>query len=235
MDFTAEEYEQRDDARLAEILTGPPLTWVFVGDSITQGVTHTHGRRGYVEHFAERLRGELRRVKDAVINSGVAGATVGDVLPEFHWRIGRFAPDVVLAMLGTNDALGVGEDGIRAFRYDLGQLVERSRDLGATVVLQTPPPAGTGDERDADALGAYADEVRSLAAERGVPLVDHAAVWRRADAAGPAPAGWLDDAVHPNARGQHELALALFERLGVFDPGSAVCSLRLEDPAPTAG
>lgn len=231
MDFTAEEYERRDAARLAEILAGPPLTWVFAGDSITQGVSHTHGRRSFVEHFAERLRGELGRTRDAVINSGVAGSTVADLLPEFHWRIGRFAPDVVVAMFGTNDAVAATEGGVRAFRYDLGQLVERSRDLGATVILQTPPPVGAGDERDPGAIAAYADEVRAVAGELGVPFVDHAAVWSRAGLPGQAPGGWLDDTVHPNARGQHELALALFERLGILDPASPVCTLRLDETA----
>lgn len=60
MDFTADEYARRDADRLREILSGPPVTWVFLGDSITQGVVHTHGHRGYVEHFAERVRGEPR-------------------------------------------------------------------------------------------------------------------------------------------------------------------------------
>lgn len=234
MDFTAEEYEQRDAARLAEILAGPPLTWVFVGDGITQAVSHTAGWRGYVEHFAERLRGELGRVKDAVINSGVAGSTVAEVLPEFHWRIGRFAPDVVVAMFGTNDALAQSPGGVREFRYDLGQLVERSRDLGAMVVLQTPPPVATGDEREPAIVAEYVDEVRSVAEELGVPLVDHVAVWHAAGSQGEPPASWLDDTVHPNARGQHQIALTLFDRLGVLDPESPVCALRLDGVPTTA-
>jgi hypothetical protein len=57
MDFTADEYARRDTARLREILAGPPVTWVFAGDSITQGCTHTHGGRSYDVHFAERVRG----------------------------------------------------------------------------------------------------------------------------------------------------------------------------------
>ncbi|MDN5795566.1 MAG: SGNH/GDSL hydrolase family protein [Intrasporangium sp.] len=234
MDFTAEQYEQRDAARLAGMLAGPPLTWVFVGDSITRGVGHTRGRRNFVEHFAERLCGELGRDRDAIINSAVDGATVADVLDEFHWRIGRFAPDVVLAMYGTNDALVEREGGSRAFRYDLGQLVGRSRDLGATVILQTPPPVDAGDQRDPETVAVYAAEVRSVARELGVPLVDHAEVWREATTREPVMAEWLDDTVHPNARGQHALALALFERLGVLDPDSAVCSLRLEGAVASA-
>lgn len=230
MDFTAEEYEQRDAARLAEILAGPPLTWVFVGDSITQGVTHTHGWRGFVEHFAERVRGELGRARDAVVNSGVAGAVVSDVLPEFHWRAGRFAPDVVVVMFGTNEALVQSEGGVREFHYDLVQLVERSRDLGATVILQTPPPIADPGGADPAVGPAYAEEVRTVATELGVPLVDHALLWARAGAEGAPPAEWFDDSVHPNARGQHEIALALFDRLGILDPSSPVCSRRIIEP-----
>ena len=54
MDFTADEYVRRDADRLREVLVGPPVTWTFIGDSITQGVAHTHGWRNYVELFAER-------------------------------------------------------------------------------------------------------------------------------------------------------------------------------------
>ncbi len=160
MDFTADEYARRDADRLREVLAGPPVTWVFLGDSITQGVHHTYGRRGYVEHFAERVRGELDRRADAVINSGVSGTTTEDLLPEFHWRAGRFAPDVVFVMFGTND-LTAGENGIRGFRFRLDQIVQRSRDVGATVVLQTPPPVQPDGSRTPE-LAAVVRRCRAL-------------------------------------------------------------------------
>ena len=160
MDFTADEYARRDADRLREILSGPPVTWVFLGDSITQGVAHTRGHRNYVEHFAERVRGELGRRGDTVVNSGVSGATAEDLLSEFHWRAGRFAPDVVFAMYGTNDILA-GEDGVRGFRYRMDQIVQRSRDVGATVVLQTPPPVLEGEGRTPRHLALYAEAVLS--------------------------------------------------------------------------
>ena len=139
MDFTADEYVRRDVDRLREVLAGPPVTWTFIGDSITQGVTHTHGWRNYVELFAERVRGELDRRGDAVINSGVSGSTTQDLLAEFDWRAGRFAPDVLFVMFGTNDMTD-DEEGVRGFRFRLDQIIQRGRDVGATMVLQTPPP-----------------------------------------------------------------------------------------------
>ena len=50
-----------------------PVMWVITGDSITHGALHTLGWRSYPEHFAERVRWELRRVRDIVINTGISG------------------------------------------------------------------------------------------------------------------------------------------------------------------
>lgn len=44
-----------------------PLTWVFYGDSITHGLSHTFGHRDYAELFAERVRYELGRAMDIII------------------------------------------------------------------------------------------------------------------------------------------------------------------------
>lgn len=231
MDFTADEYARRDADRLREILSGPPVTWAFLGDSITQGVTHTHGYRCYVEHFAERVRGELGRRGDTVVNSGVSGATTEVLLPEFHWRAGRFAPDVVFVMFGTNDILA-GEDGVRGFRFRIDQIVQRSRDVGATVVLQTPPPVLEEGGRNPRLISLYAEAVREVARDLGVLVVDHAGAWHDAAAAAGddvAPAGWLDDAFHPGARGHHQMTLTLLSTLGIAASDSAVCSLVVED------
>lgn len=224
MDFTAAEYAQRDADRLREILAGPPVTWVLIGDSITQGVVHTHGLRSYAEHFAERVRGELGRLGDAVVNSAVAGSTSEDVLPEFHWRVGRFGPDVVLVMFGTNDATE-GLDGVRGYRYRIDQIVQRSRDVGALVVLQTPPPVLPGDTRDPEVVAAYADAVRAVADGLGTLLVDHHAHWTEAGS----PQDWFADPFHPNAAGHVELARTLLRGLRIDDPSSGVYSQALAE------
>jgi lysophospholipase L1-like esterase len=53
-----------------------PITWVFVGDSITHGARHTNGWRSYSEHFAERMRWEMKRYTDTVINTGITNDTI---------------------------------------------------------------------------------------------------------------------------------------------------------------
>jgi acyl-CoA thioesterase I len=208
-----------DDARLHRLLAGSdPVTWVFVGDSITEGVVHTHGRRSFVEHFAERTRGELGRVGDVVINTGISGDHTEDVLAGFADRVARFHPDVVVVLLGTNDSVE-GSSGRAGFADRLAEIVRRVRDLGAVPVLQTPPPVDTAAASERADLPAYADLVRRVAREHDVMLVDHYAHWLAAGN-GTAPARWLDDPIHPNGRGHLEMAGRIFDRLGILDPHS---------------
>ena len=70
-------------------------TWVFTGDSITQGVHHTHGSRSWVELVSERVRWELSRVQDIVVNSGVSAWTAPEISADFEYLVGRFAPQVL--------------------------------------------------------------------------------------------------------------------------------------------
>ena len=169
-----------DDRTVGRRLEGPaPVTWVFVGDSITHGSTHTNGRRSFVEHFAERTRAELGRVDDVVINTGISGDRTEDVLAGFADRVGRFEPDVVVVMLGTNDSVD-GPSGRAGFADRLAEIVTRVRGLGAIPVLQTPNPVDEAAAPERDDLPAYVDVVRTLARERDVMLVDqHRTLARR--------------------------------------------------------
>jgi lysophospholipase L1-like esterase len=206
-----------DESTIARHFDGSaPVTWVFVGDSITHGSSHTHGRRSFVEHFAERTRTELGRVGDVVINTGISGDRTADVLAGFDARVRRFHPDVVVVLLGTNDSVE-GPGGRDGFRARLSRIVSRVRDLGAVPVLQTPPPADPAAARGHDDLGAYVDLVRDVAGSHDVVLVDHYAHWLEAGDGGP-PDAWLDDPIHPNGLGHLEMARTIFRRLHVFDP-----------------
>src|SRR5581483_4932046 len=75
-----------------------PAIWLFTGDSITHGALHTLGWRSYPEHFAERVRWEMRRMRDVVINTGISGDTTNGLLADFEWRVLQFKPTVVSIM-----------------------------------------------------------------------------------------------------------------------------------------
>lgn len=92
----------KDQALLGEKIAdkNKPITWVITGDSITHGAWYTEGGRSYTEHLAERVRGELLRFRDFVINTGVSGEVATGLLKDFDWRVLRFKPDVVSINLG---------------------------------------------------------------------------------------------------------------------------------------
>lgn len=189
-----------------------PLTWVFTGDSIVQGLVHTHGARCWVQHVEERIRGELGRRLDVVVNTGVAGWTAPLVLDALDHLALRFAPHVVSVALGMNDA-GIGAGGVAGFATDLSDIATRVTESGAALILHTPSladPAVPGHE----ALAAYAQGVRDVAASTGAILVDHTAHWQHRFGAD-RPLAWLDDPFHPNAEGHRQMAELTLRTLGL--------------------
>jgi lysophospholipase L1-like esterase len=209
--------DRPQEPRVADLLTvNRPLTWVFTGDSITQGIRHTWGARAWVEHVHERVRWERGRWPDGIVNTGVAGWAAPDVLDRFDVLVGRFRPDVVSIALGMNDSMA-GPRGLPRFVTSLTALVDASAALGAVVVLHTPNTVGWEVANEAGDVAGYAQGVRDVAAARGVQVVDHHARWRDRFGGDP-PHPWLDDGVHPNAEGHRQLAAAFFEAVGLGPP-----------------
>lgn len=201
-----------------------PLVWLFTGDSVTQGARHTFGWRDYTELFAERVRLELGRSRDAVINTAVSGRRVADLAADVEWSVLRHRPDVVVLMFGLNDCVR-DTDGVSGFRQRLSGVADRVRsEAGAEVLLQTPNLPGPGDPERQKALPAYVDAIREVAAGRGIPLVDHVPVWE--DAAGRGVLEhWTGHGCHPNEYGHRAIARRLIGELGLGSPPSAVLDL----------
>lgn len=207
----------------------PPRTWLFYGDSITHGVLHTAGARCFSEHFTERLRFELERPDDVVLNTACSGHNTRQMLSHFPLRVARFKPDVLLLMAGMNDCNSRLADGqyvpLDEFCANLASMISAVRGWGGEVILQTVTPVlpDQAPERELT-LPQYNAAMRSLAAELAVPLIDHAAVWEALAAKLPA---YMADAFHPNAYGHILLAYTLFRALGVFDEAAPSCGLYL--------
>ncbi|WP_327064848.1 SGNH/GDSL hydrolase family protein [Kitasatospora sp. NBC_01302] len=192
-------------------LSGEPMTWVMTGDSITQAVLHTHGARGWVEHVHERVRWQLDRLTDVVVNTGVSAWRASDVLAAYDHLIGRFEPDVLSISLGTNDARA-GLAGLAEFRESMSAIIARAD--GAQIVLHTPVLVSLAGRAARAELPAYCQAVREIAAETGALLVDHEAYWlaRFPDSD---PIAWLDDPAHPNAVGHRHMADHTLRTLGL--------------------
>ncbi len=212
-----------------------PWTWVFYGDSITQGAAHTHGWRSFQEIFAERLRHELKRPMDRVVNSGNSGQTTRELLSEkqYDWQVRSLKPDVVILMVGMNDIVsGRTPD---AFRENLGVLVDRVRGDGAIVVLQTSNTIQKVENPNTDylkkyliryeQLPQYMEIVREVAAKKDTLLVDNFAHWSNQAASPEVLASWLGETIHPGPRGHQEIAIQLLKTLDMYSPQSRCCTL----------
>ena len=214
---TAEEQFQPIKALLAG---KDPVTWVFTGDSITHGALHTMGWRSYPEHFAERVRWELRRVRDIVINTGISGDRMPRLLQDAEWRVHRFRPHVVSLMMGMNDCIS-GPAGRDGFRKALDTFLTDLRARKSLLLLHTPnqiysPDMSRDNRKD---LPAYVDILRQFASDNQVPVVDHYKHWIETRKDRHELTYLLSDAaVHPNQYGHAEFANHLFRKLGIFDP-----------------
>ncbi len=216
--------------RLRNLLSDParpPIKWLFYGDSITHGATHTFGCRDYVELFTERLRSELPFALDVVIKTAISGHTTRELLEQYDWRVGQFKPDVVLVMIGMNDCSAGKALPLSRFEANLAELARRLSDDGALAVLQTTCPVLPGAAVAADRepyLDAYMDAVRRCARQHKLPLIDHADYWRKHP---DSLYFWMSNAFHPNHFGHRAFAFKLFEDMGVFDPAARSCRLML--------
>ncbi|MBP7829033.1 MAG: hypothetical protein KA248_03865 [Kiritimatiellae bacterium] len=180
-----------------------------VGDSITFGDRlDDRARESYPAVLQSLLGGEYE-VRNFGVNGATAlrnGALPYWILPEFE-AAKRFAPDVVVLMLGTNDS-HLRHRGERAqFETDLRDLARQFADLDGrpAMILNLPPPCY-------GMMSAYAQNVlrrEILPAIRRVADAEH---WGVADvhAALTDRADWFPDGVHPNAAGAAAIAQTVY-------------------------
>jgi lysophospholipase L1-like esterase len=190
------------------------VTWNFLGDSIAHGAVHTWGFRDYIELFDEKVRVELSRRLDIVINGSYNGYRVGPTFAELAHRCLRFKPDVVLIALGMNDAAS-GAGNLENFSDTIRRIIGEVRDqCGSEIVLQTPILIDYANAASRSALPQFADAVRELAANEDALLCDHYAAWE-AYVAGERNQLFylLDDPFHPNAHGHTLMAQTLLAAL----------------------
>jgi len=181
-----------------------------VGDSITYGYgLGNRDQEAYPSVLADLLGSEFE-----VGNFGDSGSTLQDD-GDKPWRAQgaysqclAFAPNVVVIMLGTNDAKPANwsETG---FVEDYQALIAEFRDLGASVYVATPPPVvppGAFEIQPAVVNESVVPLVRQLALDEAAPLIDvYAALEDQPDL--------LPDTVHPDAAGARVIAETVADAL----------------------
>jgi len=116
--------------------SGAPITIVAIGSSSTEGAGASSPAATYPSRLQAELGNRFRGHKFKVINRGVGGEEVDQMLKRFDQAVIAAKPDLVLWQLGTNSVLrdhAIADHGA-AIRAGLRKI----RALGADVVLIDP-------------------------------------------------------------------------------------------------
>jgi lysophospholipase L1-like esterase len=119
---------------------------VFFGDSITDcDRDRTDSKslgNGYVKVLADKLRPIYPDMDIDLINKGISGNEVCDLLARVDEDVIALKPDAVVIMIGINNVIHQFKVGkqldLVKFEADLKQLIKRLKDAGIVVIFLEP-------------------------------------------------------------------------------------------------
>lgn len=226
-DFKSNNNNVPDLERITKLIAQKnPIKWIFTGDSITAGVKHTQGYRSYPEIFGERIRWEMGRPRDMVVNTAISGNITQNILDDFNWRIGQFKPEVVSLMIGTNDCARK-EMTAEIFGVILNVLLDKIRETGAIPILHTPNVIIMEYAPERADLPGYVGVIQKTAEKKNIILVDNYVYWEeviKSNSGINVFKEWLNDPLHPNGAGHLEIARLMFKELSIFNPKDPTCN-----------
>jgi acyl-CoA thioesterase I len=154
-----------------QIAIGAPLKIVAFGSSSTEGVGASSPANAYPARLQVDLRKKLRGMDVAVVNRGIGGEHVDDMLARLDRDVIRAEPQLVIWQTGSNDPLrGVS---IAHFREATEAAIRRIRDAGIDVVLMEPQWCPKLESTPG--ASRFRDAVRAIGDALDVPVI------RRAD------------------------------------------------------
>jgi lysophospholipase L1-like esterase len=186
---------------------GGPVTIVAIGSSSTAGVGASSAAAAYPNRLQAMLRARAGRIPVNVLNRGVSGEEIRDMMARFDSNVIAAKPDLVLWQIGTNSVLH--DKDVSGNASVLADGLNRLKATGADVVLINPQYAPK-----VLAKPAVATMVRLIAAtakEANIELFDRFAVmkyWREA-ANMPFAAFLSPDQLHMNDWGYNCVARLL--------------------------
>jgi acyl-CoA thioesterase I len=119
-----------------KVVSGEPVTIVAIGSSSTAGAGASSPAANYPSRLAAELMQHFPGLAITVLNRGVGGEEVADMLNRFDTAVLSAKPDLVLWQLGTNSVIRghkLGDHGI-LIRAGLARI----RAIDADVVLIDP-------------------------------------------------------------------------------------------------
>jgi lysophospholipase L1-like esterase len=183
---------------------GTQIRVACIGDSITEGT-------GYVNDLSELLGGNY-----SVRNFGVGGATVSRESSKPYMNqttfqeAEGFQPNIVVVMLGTNDAVATPTGQILNFTNDYEKLISEFQTLASKpeIWLVKPPPIfndGTGLSTPYF-VQEVIPRIEHVANETGLPLIDvYTPLLSHPE--------YFPDGVHPYGEGAQIIANEVFQAI----------------------
>jgi lysophospholipase L1-like esterase len=155
-----------------------PVRVVVIGDSTVQTYPPESPVKGWGQYIGGYFTGKVE-----VVNLALSGRSTKTFIGEGRWEKALAARGGwYIIQFGHNDSHEKGKpestDAATDFRDNLRKYVDDARGIGAKVVLVTPMHRRTfkPDGNLADILGQYAEAVKAVGKEKGVPVIDlHAA------------------------------------------------------------
>jgi lysophospholipase L1-like esterase len=203
-------------AALEDVNHDGEIVVLTFGDSITRGVGDgarpgdtPPGSGGYPLRLQSLLG-------VTVINDGQSGERTSEGLPRLQHDVTDVHPDYAILLEGTNDLLG-GDDLHRAVD-NMRSMIDAVRAAGAIPILGTVPPLCCSVEgsHPRSTTVAYDEDLRALAANSGVDLIDfYSAFAGGPQAAYDAGRGLLHapEGIHPTPAGYDVMAEAARQTL----------------------
>jgi len=203
---------------------------VLVGDSLVESHAPGSGVFGWGQVLPELLSRQA-----VCFNKAAGGRSSKSYRDEGLWAAALAErPDYVFIEFGHNDCPGKGPhrqtDPETTYAANLRQYVAETRAAGARPVLVTPPTRRNfgPDGRITSVLGPYAEAMKGVAAELGVPVID---LFTRSvdlfNQLGEAASAYIncrpDDRTHFSQAGARLFAAVVAEALPRIEPSLAPC------------
>ena len=124
-------------ARVAKkIVSNQPIVIVAIGSSSTAGAGASTPAASYPSRLAVELKRHFPKNPIAVINRGVNGEEIGDMVKRFDSAVVAAKPDLVLWQLGTNSI--IRDHRLSAHDSAIRDGLKKIRAVGADIVLIDP-------------------------------------------------------------------------------------------------
>ena len=123
--------------RVAQRLkSGEPITIVAIGSSSTAGSGASSSAASYPSRLAIELTQRFPGHPITVLNRGVGGEEIGDMLKRFDTAVIAAKPDLVLWQFGTNSV--IRDDKLNDHDVEIREGLTKIRSTGADIVLIDP-------------------------------------------------------------------------------------------------